>query len=88
MTPTEKRVRELIASGKIPSDAKEVILFPRDSNIRYLPAFYFLPAKMIAVSKDCFYMPRCPAEIINDPHWISPSNPARSCSIRRVGRTC
>jgi len=70
VTPAEKRVRELIASGRIPSDAKEVILFPRDSNIRYLPAFFLLPAKLIAVSKDCFYMPRCPAEIMNDPHWI------------------
>ena len=70
MTLAEKRVQRLIAAGKIPAGTKEVVSFPRETHLRYLPAFYFLPAEMIAVSKDCFYIPRCPAELTDDPHWI------------------
>ena len=70
MTQAEKRVQELITSGKIPADTKKVLLLPRDSNLRYLPAFFLLPANLIAVSEDCFNLPRCPAEIMNSPYWL------------------
>lgn len=72
MLPAEKKIQKLIKENKIPAGAKEVLLFPPDSNIQFLPAFYFLPAELVAVSKECFEIPRCPAGLTDDPEkWAA-----------------
>lgn len=67
MLPAEKKLQKLIANNKIPAGAKEVFILPSDSNIQFLPAFYFLPAELVAVSKECFEIPRCPMELTDEP---------------------
>lgn len=64
-----KEIQRLSASGKIPVGTKQVIRLPADSPIRYLPAYYFLPAGMIAKSKECADIPRNPLEALESEHW-------------------
>ncbi len=72
MLPAEKKIQKLFAANKISADTKEVVIFPPDSNIQFLPAFYFLPAELVAASNECFKIPRCPAELTDDPEkWAA-----------------
>lgn len=51
---------------------KRSIYITPDSNIQFLPAFYFLPVELVAVSKECFEVPRCPMELTDDPEkWAA-----------------